>query len=122
MMAQIWWVGGPAALLEQDLDEATLFSALAQLTFLYFSDERFDCRKRPANGNRLSGRSRMPPGAVENARGFYMQVCSVNEAMLHVFQVDSGALRAQTLCDCAFVGDDGVGRNVIVYPIVSTDF
>jgi hypothetical protein len=52
-----------------------------------------------------------------------MQVRSVNDALLHVFQqVDFGALRAETLDDCALVGDDGIGRNVIVHQIVNTDF
>jgi hypothetical protein len=32
-----------------------------------------------------------------------MQVCSFNDATLHVFQqVDFGTLRAETLYDCAF--------------------
>ena len=109
-------------MLEQDLDEAALFSALAQLTFLYFSDERFDWRKRSANDNRVSGRGQMPPGTVGNASGFYMQVRSVNDALLHVFQhEDFRALGAETLDDCAFVGGDDIGRNAIAHQIVTTD-
>ncbi len=51
-----------------------------------------------------------------------MQVRSVNDALLHVFQqVDFGALRVETLDDCSFVGDDGIGRNVTVHQIVDTD-
>jgi hypothetical protein len=121
MMAQNWGVAGGGL---ARIDEAAFFSAdVAQLTFLYFADERFDCRKRSAKDNRVSGRRQMPAGTVWNARGFYMQVRSVNDALLHVFQqVDFRALRAETLYDCTFVGDDGIGRNVIVYPIVSTDF
>jgi hypothetical protein len=92
-------------------------------TFLYFPDERFDWRKRSANNNPVSGRSQMSPGSIGNASGFYMQIHSVNDALLHVFQhVDFGALRAETLDDCAFVGGNGVGRNVITQQIVSTDF
>ena len=95
----------------------------AQLsTFLYFPDERFDCRERSANNNRISGRSQMPVGAVGNVRGLYVQVRSVSDALLHVFQqVDFGAFRAEMLDDCSFVGDDGIGRDVTVHQIVDTD-
>ena len=51
-----------------------------------------------------------------------MQVRSVAEALLHVFQqVYFGALRAEMLDDCSFVSDDGIGRNVTVHQIVDTD-
>jgi hypothetical protein len=43
--------------------------------------------------------------------------------LLHPFQhVDFGALGAETLDDCAFVGGDDIGRNVIAQQIVTTDF
>jgi hypothetical protein len=91
-------------------------------TFLDFPNERFDWRKRSANDNRVSGGSQMPPGTVRNATRFYMQVRSVNDALLHVFQhIDFGALGAEALDDCAFVGSDGIGRNVIADQIVTTD-
>jgi hypothetical protein len=51
-----------------------------------------------------------------------MQVRSVNDALLHVFQqIYFDALRVKTLDDCSFIGDDGIGRNVTVHQIVNTD-
>jgi hypothetical protein len=52
-----------------------------------------------------------------------MQVGSINDALLHAFQhVDFGTLRADTLDDCAFVGGDDIGGNVIAQQIITTDF
>jgi hypothetical protein len=42
--------------------------------------------------------------------------------LLHVVQhVDFGALGAETLGDCAFVGGDDIGRNVITHEIITTN-
>jgi hypothetical protein len=60
---------------------------------------------------------------IWNARGFYMKVRSINDALLHPFQhPDFGSLRAETLHDCAFVGGNDIGRNVIAQQIVTADF
>jgi hypothetical protein len=52
-----------------------------------------------------------------------MKVRSINDALLHPFQhVDFGARCAETLDDCAFVGGNDIGRNVIAQQIVTADF